>query len=416
MSCRQPSTSPRGLHLQALLHARVPRLAEILHGEVAGEQLLLEVVAQHHVQRIRELVRIHAHRAAAHAREQRVQVFHVPLGTGDGEVPLQQRPQVRHERAAAAHDHLDEQRLAFLQRHAAIAPHRLVRPLARNPQVVQRMTGLVHRGQQPGEDVARIQARGDADVARHAFGERMLALVEPPAVEGKPHRLHDFRDEALLLARREAAGHRQQLVLVLLLDDFADQRRQAPRERAEDRVDVGREHARAEFVHERVVRRQVQGLSQQRRLVAHESQHLFEMRRKYPEVVLLPRFDPAHLGDRGDARQARDERRGRGDGVIALPAHGAQVGHLPVLERRLRRLCPVEQARDLGCGEQRVLLDLDGGELLAAHIGAAARHHYRRVPTQQRQRAAKSVQTLPLLFELSVRRGGHGKPGKGPGF
>ena len=54
-----------------------------------------------------------------------------------------------------------------------------------------------------------------------------------------------------------------------------------------------------------------------------------------------------------------------------------------------------------------MVLDLDGGELLAAHVGAAARHHHGGIPAQQRQRAAEGVQALPLLFELFVGGEGH---------
>ena len=52
-------------------------------------------------------------------------------------------------------------------------------------------------------------------------------------------------------------------------------------------------------------------------------------------------------------------------------------------------------------------LGLEGGELLAAHVGAAARHHDRRIPAQQARRAAEGVQAVQLLFELLVRGDGH---------
>jgi hypothetical protein len=45
-----------------------------------------------------------------------------------------------------------------------------------------------------------------------------------------------------------------------------------------------------------------------------------------------------------------------------------------------------------------MVLGLEGGQLFAAHIRAAARHHHRRVPTQQRQCAAKRVQAAKFLL------------------
>jgi hypothetical protein len=68
--------------------------------------------------------------------------------------------------------------------------------------------------------------------------------------------------------------------------------------------------------------------------------------------------------------------------VIALPAHLAQIGQRPILELRRAGLGPFQQARHLGRGEQGVVLGLERRQLLPAHIGAPARHHHRRVPTQ----------------------------------
>ena len=76
-----------------------------------------------------------------------------------------------------------QQRLALLERHAAVAPDRLVAPVLRQAEVVHRVPGLVQRAEQAREHVIGIEARGDADVARAALGEGMLALIEAAAVE-----------------------------------------------------------------------------------------------------------------------------------------------------------------------------------------------------------------------------------------
>ena len=60
-----------------------------------------------------------------------VEVLNVPLRATDREMLGEQRLDVAHEGACAAHHHLDEQRLALLERHAAVAPDRLVAPVLR---------------------------------------------------------------------------------------------------------------------------------------------------------------------------------------------------------------------------------------------------------------------------------------------
>ena len=94
--------------------------------------------------------------------------------------------------------------------------------------------------------------------------------------------------------------------------------------------------------------------------------------------------------------------------MVALTAHLAQIGDLPVGEPLGIGLGAIEQARDARRGEQRVVLGLERGELLAANVGTAPRHHDRRIPAQQRQRATEGVEALELLLELLVRGGGHG--------
>src|SRR3977135_1286612 len=119
------------------------------------------------------------------------------------------RLHVAHERPAAADHHLDEQRLALLESHAPVAAYGLVAPLLRQAEVVHRMSGLVQRPEQAGEDVVGIEACGDADIARHAFGERVLALIQSPPLEGKTDALHDFHDQGARLAPPELARERQ---------------------------------------------------------------------------------------------------------------------------------------------------------------------------------------------------------------
>ena len=320
---------------------------------------------------------------------------------------LQQRPQVGDEGAAAPHDHLQQQRLAFLERHTAIAPYRLVAPCLRQAEVVHRVSGFVHRAQQPRKRIGAVEARGDADVARHALGEWVLALVDAAAIEWKSDRPHHLDHQRALLAGRKLAAERQRRPLRLQRQRLANQARQPPRQRLENRVDVGGGDTGRKLVHQRVVRRQAQRLSQQRRLVAHQVHYLLQMRREQIEIILPPGLGPMHLGARSGPCQARDQRHRSSDGVVALAAHFVQIGQLPVLQPLRVRLRPIQQPGNFGRGQQRMVFGLQCRQLLTAHIGAAPGHHHSRVPSQQRQRTMESVQPPPLLLQLRVRGGGH---------
>ena len=88
--------------------------------------------------------------------------------------------------------------------------------------------------------------------------------------------------------------------------------------------------------------------------------------------------------------------------MIALAAHLAQVGELPVGKALGVRLRAIEEPRDARRGQKGVVFGFKRGALFTAQVGAATRHHHRGVPAQERERTAKSVQALELLFELFV--------------
>src|SRR5690606_10763953 len=109
------------------------------HFQLAVEDFFLELVAKHDVHRIRHFVSIDANQTATHTREQSIQILDLPLWPGYAADLLEQRLQVFEERAIAANDHLEQQRLALLDRHAAIASNRLTAPRLRQANVVHRV-------------------------------------------------------------------------------------------------------------------------------------------------------------------------------------------------------------------------------------------------------------------------------------
>ena len=138
-----------------------------------------------------------------------IEILRLPFRTTDREMLVEQRTQVLHESAAAADDHLEQQRLALLQGHTAIATDGLIAPGLRQTEVIHRVTGLVHRAEQAGEGIGAVEARRDADVAGNAFSEGMLTLIEPATVERKADRPHDLDHQAALPAGCEFARQRQ---------------------------------------------------------------------------------------------------------------------------------------------------------------------------------------------------------------
>ena len=89
--------------------------------------------------------------------------------------------------------------------------------------------------------------------------------------------------------------------------------------------------------------------------------------------------------------------------MIALPTHLTQIRDLPVDESLAVGTRPVEEPGDAGGRQLRVMLGLERGKLLATHLRAAARHHDRSVPAQERHCATEGVQPAKLLLELLVR-------------
>jgi len=49
-----------------------------------------------------------------------------------------------------------------------------------------------------------------------------------------------------------------------------------------------------------------------------------------------------------------------------------------------------------------MVLGLESRELFTSNVGAATRHHYRGIPSQQRESAAEGVKPFELLFELLI--------------
>ena len=149
-----------------------------------------------------------------------------------------QRREKAHEGPAAAGLHLDQQRLALVQRHAARLPHRLVAPRLGQARLVERMAGLVQHAHEARERIRLVVAGGDADVAGAAAAEGVEADIEAAAVEVEAQSRHQAPGEGLLRLHRRAHRRRRVRTRLCLLH-AAQKLGQERREIVEERVDGG---------------------------------------------------------------------------------------------------------------------------------------------------------------------------------
>ena len=117
------------------------------------------------------------------------------------------------------------------------------------------MAGLVNRAQQSGKRINGVEPRGDADVARHAFGKGVLALVQPAPIEWESHGLEHIERQLALAGHREFAGQGRGGAIGLNFNGLIDESRELARQRLEDGVDIRGRDARRECIDQGIVGR-----------------------------------------------------------------------------------------------------------------------------------------------------------------
>ena len=314
---------------EQLAHALVPRARQVGERQVAREQRHLEPVAKDDVERVGDLVGIDPDQAALDPDRPAVEVVGgerravAPEGRG------QERREIAEEGARAADLHLDQERLALVDRERARAADRLAAPGLGQASVVERMAGLVQDRHQARGGIALVVAGGHADVVGHAAAERMRALVQPAVVEIEAERCHQALTQRLLAGGREMARERQRRHLAG--QHAFEKVRQEGRERREQAIDLGCGQARLVALEEGVVGSKPQNPGLGRRLLPGQPQDFLEGRPQQREIGLGARLAPDHLGARGRPRQRPDQlglERGR---VEVAPAHLAKVRRLPLV-------------------------------------------------------------------------------------
>ena len=367
---------------EELAHGVVPGAGQIPEREIAGDHRLLQPVAQNHVQGIGHLIGVDADHPGFHQDAEAIDVVGLPRRAAAPEGVADHRRGEGQEFPAAAGLHLDQQRLAFVQTHAARPAHRLVTPATRQALLVKGVAGLVQRRHHRRHEIRLVIARGDAHVLGHAAAEGMVRDVETPARKIEAQRLHQLHAKLFLGAgiERPFEGEGRRLPRLMGEDAF-EKVRQESGQIVEHRIDIGAPGAGFVSIQQGVVIAQPKFLAPGPGHLAHKRQQLFRRGDDGSEVVLLPRRPPRHLRGRRRPRQGGDEIGADGVGVAPDAAHLAQVGALPGIETvgigSLR-----QQRRQARIDEDLMGDDVEGGELTGAGLGAARRHHRRGVPVQ----------------------------------
>ena len=148
MSCRQPWASSRRADAQQILHAVVPGARQIPERQVAADQRPFQAIAQDHMGGIGDFVGIDANEAALHMRIETIEIFRFPFRPATAERLPHQGCREGEVFPATACLHLDQQGLAFMQRHATRRSNRLITPVVRQPHFVERVAGFVQHAHQ----------------------------------------------------------------------------------------------------------------------------------------------------------------------------------------------------------------------------------------------------------------------------
>jgi hypothetical protein len=216
-----------------------------------------------------------------------------------------------------------------VQPHAARAAGGLVQPLGRQVLLVLGVAGLVQHGHEGLGEVGFVVAGGDAHVARHPAAERVVADVQPPAVEVEPDPLHDRQPQPALPLDRERPLRDDHPFAPLALDRRLHRVRKERAQVGEQQIDAGAARARLEAVQERVVAAQPQPAGQRIGHLALAGHHLAQQRQQGGPVVLRAQRAPGLLAARVGARRGLDQVGGQAGLAHPAPLHLAQVRRLP---------------------------------------------------------------------------------------
>ena len=192
------------VHAQILLVEPVPGLGQVLDLQGAGDQLLLQLVPDHDVEGVGELVRLRADEAGLALVDGQVEVVGGDVLERLGPQLLDVGQDVGEEGFAAADDVLIEPALGLVDAHAGAAAQGGVLDVVADVQLVEGVAPLVDDGVHAGGESLLVIVGGDAHVVLgEVGGEGVLHLADVAVVPVDGHDLHEPVGELALLGEGE---------------------------------------------------------------------------------------------------------------------------------------------------------------------------------------------------------------------
>ena len=387
----------RHLDAEILGVAGVPGLGQVGRGDLAPDQLLLQLEADDHVQPVRDLVGVDPDERRLDAVDGAVEVLCGDLPEDVGESRLQLGVEPPPEGRRAPDDVLPQTALRLVQARGDAAAERC--PLERRVDavLVEAVPALVHRGEERVKVALRVTG-GQPDVRGcEAGAERVHRAVEPEVLPRGAEALDHVAREALLLGLRERPAHECRL---LGRPDLCRQPDQLGLDPVEHRACLGRRHAGLVVVEEDVVL--LRGGLEAVEVAAAELEVPVEPGRERRVVALRPGSRPRLLGVGRDACDLGGQLGRDTAGLVPVAPRDPDQARIVGLavERFLERPQLLEQPSDLGIDETLVGEAVERGELLGPDRAATVRHHHELVPLERERDLVQVVQLVQAASEL----------------
>ena len=271
--------------------------------------------------------------------------------------------------------------------------------------LVQPVAELVQT-RQKAVDVVLVEASRQADVVdRHRHLERMDRVVEAPRLVVHPPRLDDRERHSPLRRPREGAVQAR-VVDRFVVGDGADHRHEAFLEPVEDRLHLGRLHARLVVVEHDVVGIAI--VVEARDVAPPQLEVPLEVREHDRVVVLGPRTQPCAIAERAGALELRQQLGRNSDRLLVVASGDADHARLERVGvvRLLERSQLLDQLAEGRVDTMLVRDGLDRRALLGARVRTGRRHLRLLVPAEQRACSDEIVdrpEPTKKLVEPAVR-------------